>query len=530
MSRFLTIIVWGMLIAANIKSAAEAWEPAEGPLKTRWTKDVTPENALSEYPRPQMVRDKWTNLNGLWQYAIGPKDEPQPKKWDGEILVPFCIESALSGVKRAVKPDERLWYRRTFPSTALAGQKKLLLHFGAVDRECTVWVNGKEVGRHSGGYDPFTFDVTEALRSGVTENELVVAVTDPTDTGTQPRGKQVLNPKGIFYTAVTGVWQTVWLEPVPEQSIRSVKITPNVDKSEVEIALELASAGSVRLRVSDDGKSVGAATADHRNVVTIPIPHAKLWSPDDAHLYDLNIELLDGGKVVDTVTTYFGMRKIEVKKDADGLNRLWLNNKVLFQYGPLDQGWWPDGLYTSPTDAALKYDIEMTKRLGMNMIRKHVKVEPARWYYWCDHLGVLVWQDMPSGDFDKSVDAKTNYRKELKSLIDGLRNFPSIVMWVPFNEGWGQHDTAEVVDWISTYDPTRIVNEASGWTDKGSGDVADMHNYPGPGMREPEAKRVCVLGEFGGLGMPVSGHTWQAEKNWGYVSYENADALTAAYV
>jgi hypothetical protein len=260
------------------------------------------------------------------------------------------------------------------------------------------------------------------------------------------------------------------------------------------------------------------------------VPGDKLWSPENPFLYDLEVELLDGDQVVDRVTSYFGMRKIEVKKDDAGINRLWLNNEVLFQYGPLDQGWWPDGLYTAPTDEALKYDIEMTKRLGMNMARKHVKVEPARWYYWCDKLGLLVWQDMPSGDAERSAASKANYRRELQAMIDALRHFPSIVMWVPFNEGWGQHETEEVVDWVRQYDPTRPVNEASGWHDKGSGDVTDMHNYPGPGMREPEPNRVSVLGEFGGLGMPVRGHTWQDEKNWGYVSYDNKQSLTDAYV
>jgi hypothetical protein len=264
--------------------------------------------------------------------------------------------------------------------------------------------------------------------------------------------------------------------------------------------------------------------------IELSLPDPILWSPDRPHLYELQVELVDGDKVVDKVESYFGMRKIEVKKDADGVNRLWLNNKVVFQYGPLDQGWWPDGLYTAPTDDALKYDIEMTKNFGMNMIRKHVKVEPARWYYWCDKLGMLVWQDMVSGDAQKTADSKANYRKELKAMMDALHNHPSIVMWVPFNEGWGQHDTPEVAEWVKKYDLSRPVNEASGWTDKGSGDVSDMHSYPGPGMREPEKDRVCVLGEFGGLGMPVKGHTWQQEKNWGYVSYDTPERLTDAYV
>ena len=530
-SQYFCIAILGLAAAAD----TWAWQPAEGPLTTRWTKDVSAEKAWPDYPRPQMVRKDWTNLNGLWQYAIRPKAEAKPQKWDGEILVPFAIESALSGVKKAVKPDEQLWYRRTFPSSVLAGKERLLLHFGAVDWECRAWVNGKEVGHHTGGYDPFTFDVSDAVkRDANAENELVVAVTDPTDTGTQPRGKQVLKPHGIFYTAVTGIWQTVWLEPVPKSYIESLKIVPDVDRQVVAVTVE-ASGGKVIVRASktsDEGRiETSSRIGNSGETIEVPLRNAKLWSPENPQLYDLRVQLSDDGKkTVDEVDSYFGMRKIEVKKDAEGVNRLMLNNKALFQYGPLDQGWWPDGLYTAPTDAALKYDIEMTKKLGMNMARKHVKVEPDRWYYWCDKLGLLVWQDMPSGDVNKSDEGKKNYRSELKAMIDACRNHPSIVMWVPFNEGWGQYDTPEVAEWVQKYDPSRPVNEASGWNDEGSGDVSDMHNYPGPGMRDPEDKRVSVLGEFGGLGMPVKGHTWQSEKNWGYVSYDSVDKLTDAYV
>lgn len=519
-----------LFVASLMAGSTWAWQPAKGPLMTRWSRGVAPETAWPEYPRPQMVREKWTNLNGLWQYAIRPKAEGQPKQWDGEILVPFAIESALSGVRKPVKPDERLWYRRTFSSSALARNERLVLNFGAVDWECIVSVNGKEVGRHTGGYDPFSFDITDALKPGTGENELIVAVSDPTDTGTQPRGKQVLNPKGIMYTAVTGIWQTVWLEPVPAAHIESFKIVPDIDRNTVSVTVKATGGEKVSVKALDGKAKISEKSGQSGQAIELPIPNSKTWSPDNPHLYDLQVELSEGDKIVDTVTSYCGMRKIEVHKDDEGRNRLWLNNEAVFQYGPLDQGWWPDGLYTAPTDAALKYDIEMTKRLGMNMARKHVKVEPARWYYWCDKLGLLVWQDMPSGDAERTAESKANYRRELKAMIDALDNYPSIVMWVPFNEGWGQHDTGEVAEWIAKYDPSRPVNEASGWTDKGSGDVADMHNYPGPGTREPESNRVCVLGEFGGLGLPVSGHTWQAEKNWGYVSYNNADELTDAYV
>jgi hypothetical protein len=509
---------------------AWGWKAADGPLATRWTKEVSPENALPEYPRPQMVRKNWTNLNGLWQYAIRPASEDKPSKWDGGILVPYPVESALSGVMKSVSPEQKLWYRRSFTWTRSEREPRLLLHFGAVDWKCTVWVNDKKVGEHTGGYDPFTFDITDAVRKG--DNELVVAVTDPTDTGTQPRGKQVLKPHGIFYTAVTGIWQTVWLEPVPKRHIRSLTITPNVDANTITVNLSTSAPGEARVRIvqREANSTTQFSAGGDEPSLELHVAGLKLWSPDHPFLYDMQVELLDGEEVVDKVISYVGMRKIEVKKDAAGVNRLWLNNKVVFQYGPLDQGWWPDGLYTPPTDAAMKYDIEMTKKFGMNMIRKHVKVEPARWYYWCDKLGVLVWQDMVSGDAQKTAESKANYQKELKAMIDALRNHPSIVMWVPFNEGWGQHDTPEVAAWVKKHDPSRPVNEASGWNDKGSGDVSDMHSYPGPGMRDPEKDRVGVLGEFGGLGMPVRGHTWQKEKNWGYVSYDTKEKLTDAYV
>ncbi len=523
---------WYLTAAIVVGWAAsdiQAWELATPQLATQWTKEVSPDNALPEYPRPQMVRENWLNLNGLWQYAIRPAADAKPEKWDGKILVPFAVESALSGVKKAVKPDERLWYRREFKSPAKSEQR-LLLHFGAVDWKCTVWLNGKEVGEHTGGYDPFTFDVTDALNADDKPNELVVAVSDPTDTGWQPRGKQVLRPHGIFYTAVTGIWQTVWLEPVPKVHITSLKIVPDIDRGVVTVTADAPGADSVRVRIDNKGRAPDEVKIAPGKAVSLFVSNPVLWSPEQPHLYDLQVDCLVGNKVTDSVASYFGMRKIEVKKDGDGINRLWLNDKVVFQYGPLDQGWWPDGLYTAPTDEALKYDIEMTKKLGFNRARKHVKVEPARWYYWCDKLGLLVWQDMVSGDAATNDESKKNFRRELQAMIDALHNHPSIVMWVPFNEGWGQYDTEQVAAWTQNYDPTRPTNEASGWHDKGSGDVSDMHNYPGPGMRESEEKRVSVLGEFGGLGMPVRGHTWQNEKNWGYVSYENAGALTDAYV
>ncbi len=507
---------------------AQAWQPARGPLSTPWTDDVSPDGVWSEYPRPQMVRPHWINLNGLWDYAIVARDADQPAHWEGEVLVPFAVESALSGVKKIVRPEQRLWYHRSFATPDMKNGERLLLHFGAVDWQCTLWINGKRVGDHTGGHDPFSFDITSDVTGS--DNALVLAVWDPTDKGYQPRGKQVLKPGGIMYTAVTGIWQTVWLEVVPQNHIESLKIVPDIDQGTVTVSTKTGQPGTVQVKVLDQGLVVSREQGPSGRTLTLPVPDAKLWSPDSPHLYDLKVTLLQDARPADGVTSYFGMRKIEVSPDEDGILRLKLNHEAIFQYGPLDQGWWPDGLYTPPTDEAIQYDIAMTKKFGMNMARKHVKYECARWYYWCDRLGLLVWQDMPAGDSGRNAESQANYDIELKAMVDTLHNFPCIVMWVPFNEGWGQFETHKVVQWLQEYDPTRPVNEASGWHDRGSGDVSDMHSYPGPGMRPAEKRRVVVLGEFGGLGMPVKGHTWQGEKNWGYVSYETRDALTDAYV
>ena len=519
---------------------------------TRWAKDVKPNKVHPEHPRPQMTRAQWQNLNGLWAYAITAKDAGQPAQWDGEILVPFPVESALSGVMKRVSEQQRLWYYRTFKLPSKWKGQRVLLHFGAVDWEATIRVNGVELGSRRGGYDAFSFDITEALHpSG--EQELVVSVWDPTDAGYQPRGKQVRNPSGIWYTPTTGIWQTAWLEAVPETHIRSLRITPDVDASAVAIqARAFTTAGPTTLEVEIlDGRKVvqrGSVTTEvmTRSIppqiapqITLPIPNARLWSPDSPFLYGLRIALVKDGRKIDQVESYFGMRKIALGKDADGIQRLFLNNEPLFQYGPLDQGFWPDGLYTAPTDEALRYDIEMTKKLGFNMARKHVKIEPARWYYWCDKLGLLVWQDMPSGDkyigsrdpdIERTPESARQFETELRAMVDGFYNHPSIVMWVPYNEGWGQWDTARIAELVKKWDPTRLVNSASGWTDRRVGDVHDIHSYPGPAVPPLEEQRAAVLGEFGGLGLPVKGHTWQDEKNWGYRSYSSAEELTEAYL
>jgi beta-galactosidase/beta-glucuronidase len=517
-----------------------AWQPAKSPLKTRWAKDVSPENVHPEYPRPQMVRQDWLNLNGLWDFAITGKDALHAT-FETQILVPFPVESALSGVMRAVGENDRIWYRRNFEVPRKWQGRRLLLHFGAVDFEATVWVNGKEIGRHRGGYDAFSFDITEAVTtSGV--NELMVTAWDPTDAGTQPRGKQVRKPHGIWYTSTSGIWQTVWLEPVNAAYITELKITPDVDSSAVTIhatTTPMLGVSSVQVTIRDGRKVVHTGSMLPKGQIVMPVKNARLWSPEDPHLYNLSVSLKLGSRTIDKVESYFGMRKISLGKDDKGFTRLMLNNRPYFQFGPLDQGFWPDGLYTAPTDEALRYDIEMTKKLGFNLARKHVKVEPDRWYYWCDKLGLLVWQDMPSGDkyiggqdpdISRSPESGEEFEQELVALVRGRGNHPSIVMWVPYNEGWGQWDTARVVEMIKQQDPSRLVNNTSGWSDRGVGDVSDVHKYPGPGSPEPEANRASVLGEYGGLGLPLSSHTWQSEKNWGYRSFNDSGALTAAYI
>jgi hypothetical protein len=543
MRRGALLLALGCLWVARPADAQE-WKPAKGPLMTRWAKDVTPERVHPEYPRPQMQRKAWQNLNGLWQLAFAKEGEEAPvgKDLPERILVPFPVESALSGV---MKRAERLWYRRHFTVPKEWAGQRLLLHFGAVDWEATVWLNGKKLGSHRGGYDGFSFDVTDALKAEGPQ-ELIVGVWDPTDAGTQPRGKQVRKPGGIYYTPTTGIWQTVWLEPVPKGvHIERLKIVPDPDKGEVRITATVPGAGarhSILIQSPPSGtKLFEPQSGKPGEEIRVRVPRPHLWGPNDPFLYDVQVLLLNkvenDSAAQDQVDSYFGMRKIEVGKDGDGRTRLLLNGKFVFQVGPLDQGFWPDGLYTAPTDEALKFDIEITKKLGFNMTRKHVKVEPARWYYWCDKLGLLVWQDMPSGDKSvrdgqpdlvRSPASAKDYEAELKAMIDGLHNHPCIIMWVVFNEGWGQFDTARITKWTRDYDPTRLVDCASGWNDRKVGDVHDIHVYPGPGAPPPEEKRAGVLGEFGGLGLGVDGHTW-ANKTWGYRGTSSQADLTRKY-
>jgi len=544
--------ILAFLLLANLSASAQGdWKMAPGKITTQWSDKLSPENVLPEYPRPQMVRDRWNSLNGIWQYSIVPKtnNDAAPSKFDGNILVPFAVESALSGVARTVGKDSVLWYKRIIKATAATGDRTLL-HFGAVDWQCHVFVNGKQVGVHEGGYDPFYFDITSYLKTGE-DQEIVVRVWDPSDDGPQPRGKQIRNPHGIWYTPVTGIWQTVWTETVPATHIQSFTQVPDIDKKQLTVKVstqELKPGDEITVVASDGAKQLGVQKAI-KGVVTLPVPAMKLWSPENPFLYDLTISITRNGKKVDEIKSYFAMRKISMTKDKNGIQRLMLNNKFVFQYGPLDQGWWPDGLYTAPTDEALKYDIEKTKEMGFNMIRKHVKVEPARWYNWCDKLGILVWQDMPSGDlgnawemrpgiYGKATDknrtaaSENIYKTEWKQIMQDFAHFPSIVIWVPFNEAWGQFKTREIVEWTMQQDPSRLVNTASGGNFVDVGPIIDLHNYPEPLMPDATlygAKRAIVLGEFGGLGLPVEDHTWQSKNNWGYQSFKNGEELFKRY-
>jgi hypothetical protein len=535
MKRIVVALAMALLVGP---AAAAEWKPAKGPLMTKWAKDVSPDKVHPEYPRPQLVRKDWLNLNGLWQLSFGKKGDAPPigKKLSRQILVPFPVESALSGV---MKPAPRLWYRRKFTVPKKWAGRDVLLHFGAVDWEAKVWLNGKQLGEHRGGYDPFHFNITRALRKSG-QQELIVGVWDPSDQGTQPRGKQVNKPSGIYYTPTTGIWQTVWLEPVAHAHIARLRIVPDVDRGKLVLTTLTAGKTSgfkVKAQARRGNRVVARVACLPGEAVELSIAKAKLWSPDSPFLYDLRVELLNEDKVVDQVQSYFGMRKVSIGKDPKGVTRMMLNNKFVFQVGPLDQGFWPDGLYTAPTDTALKYDIEITKKLGFNMTRKHVKIEPARWYYWCDKLGLLVWQDMPSGDkgvdpgkgeITRSPESAKEYERELKRMIDCRSNHPCIIMWVVFNEGWGQFDTKRITRWTKKYDPSRLVDCASGWNDMRVGDVHDIHIYPGPGSPKPETKRAAVLGEFGGLGLGIKEHSW-SDKTWGYRGVRDGADLTLKY-
>lgn len=549
------VFIATLLISSKTLYAQEKETPINtDPIRTPWSAKVNPDQPLPEYPRPQLVRKDWQNLNGKWNYSITKgKFGAIPSSFDGEIIVPYPVESVLSGVAKSVGKDNTLWYKRIIRINKNINKERVLLHFGAVDWKCELYVNGKKVGEHEGGYDAFSFDITRFLMKSNTQ-EIVLGVWDPSDEGPQPNGKQVVKPRGIWYTPVTGIWQTVWIEGLPPTYIASTKHTADIDGGKMQVQTNVENAmtsDKVEVNMLDGNQLVNRVVASAGEAVSLSVPNAKLWSPDAPKLYNLEIKVLRNGKVIDMISSYCAMRKIAMGKDKNGVQRMLLNNKFVFQYGPLDQGWWPDGLYTAPTDEALLFDVKKTKEMGFNMIRKHIKVEPARWYHHCDQLGLLVWQDMPSGDLGgnhwdmrpgltsgrnhdkiRTAESEAIYRKELKAMMDGLYNFASIVVWVPFNEAWGQFKTVDITNWTMKYDPSRLVNSASGGNFFPAGHIFDIHNYPDALMPRADLfgdKQILVLGEFGGLGLPIEGHTWQKKDNWGYQSFKTKEELKNRY-
>ena len=521
------------------------WKPVGDKIKTRWADEITVDNVLPEYPRPIMERDEWLSLNGLWDYAITQVGMGKPTGYDGKILVPFAIESSLSGVQKTLGKEKELWYSREFSIPFKWKERDVLLHFGAVDWKTEVCVNDVKIGEHTGGFTPFSFDITSVLKRG--DNSLVVKVWDPTDDGTQPRGKQVKSPRTIWYTPVSGIWQTVWLEPVGKCYIKSLKTLPDIDNNRLSVSLDvnrISLDDEIEVNVFNEGTIIASKRSSILQPVDLYLENPQLWSPDFPHLYDMEVLLYHKGKVIDRVRSYVAMRKYSTRKDENGIVRLQLNNEDIFHFGPLDQGWWPDGLYTAPTDEALLYDIRKAKELGFNMIRKHIKVEPLRWYTHCDRLGMIVWQDMPNGDVgpkwehyvyyeglecERSFESELNYRKEWKDIIDCLYNFPCIGVWVPFNEAWGQFKSCEIAEWTKKYDPSRLVNQASGGNHYSCGDMLDIHHYPQPELKMYDAERPTVLGEYGGIGLVVKNHIWEPERNWGYVRFKDSGEVTVEY-
>ena len=507
---------------------AKAWQLLQAPVMSPWAQLVDPAAPLPEYPRPQMTRTSWLNLNGIWEFKAGNVGDSVPTNQTlaGEILVPFPMESVISGV---AAQHPRSWYRRQFVVPPAWNGQKILLHLEAVDWESEVFIDGVSCGIHRGGYDKMTYDITSKVTTAG-PHEMIVRVYDPTDLGGYPRGKQTLDKalNDVVYTSCTGIWQTVWLEPVPQTSVDDLKLVPDIDNSQLNVTVTLAgpTAGMTVTAVAKDGATVvGTVTGAPNAVLQLSVPTPKLWSPSSPFLYDLEVTVSNGATQLDSVGSYFGMRKISLGTSG-GFVKMLLNNQFTFQYGPLDQGFWPDGIYTPPTDDALKSDIEQAKILGCNMIRKHIKVESARWYYWADKLGMLVWQDMPSCNSYNSTPQpidKPQFKAELTRMVDSRRNHPSIISWVIFNERQGQHDTVALTDFLKARDPSRLVNQASGWDDAGGGDVLDNHRYPEP-VCPTSATRAVVCGEYGGVGLPVTNHIWG--RGFEYITVADSNALT----
>jgi len=528
-------------LAPALPAAAEpVWHAKTPPISTPWTHLVGPDNALPEYPRPQLTRPEWKNLNGVWQFAGATAGEEPPvgEALPERILVPYPVESALSGIMRV---EERMWYRRTFEVPSKWRKDRLVLNFGAVDYDTRVWVNGKLVTTHRGGYDSFSADITSALKPHG-QQEIIVGVEDLTDKTWQPVGKQRQVPdRGIFYTSTSGIWQTVWLEPVQARHVTKLEMTPRLSDSTLRLTARSSIEGTVEAVAYDKGRVVGRVRGPANEELALPVPHAKLWSPDSPFLYDLKVTLLDRKKKVDEVGSYFGMREIGTAPGADGKLRITLNGKILFNMATLDQGFWPDGIHTAPTDAALRFDLEQHKVLGFNAVRKHIKVEPDRWYYHADKLGLLVWQDMPAMKTSNETpppDARAEFERQLHRIIDQHKSWTSIVVWVPFNEGWGEwsrEDTGRIADDVKAQDPSRLVNAHSGVNccashgDSGRGDIIDYHAYTGPATPTPEGSRVSTDGEHGGFGLEVEDHMWFGEGH-AYEMEPDSTTLTRRYV
>jgi len=537
-------------ILLAVPYAAAQWHPVGDKIKTPWAEKVDSKLPWNVYPRPQMKRAAWVNLNGLWDYAIKGIGDAEPTAWDGKILVPYPVESSLSGVGKTLTKDNTLWYSRSFTVPSSWKGKHVKLNFGAVDWKADVYVNGTRVGSHTGGYAPFSFDITSALKAGT--NRLTVKVFDPTTDGYQPVGKQKSQPGGIWYTPASGIWQTVWMEPVNRKHIEALEIIPDLDNKNISVRVSGSGTDAgdeVRMTLKDGKTVVASAKGMSGERLHLNISQPKLWSPDSPFLYSLEIKVLSKGKTVDAVSSYAAMRKISKGRNKDGHMVMMLNDKPLFQMGPLDQGYWPDGIYTAPTYEAMVYDLKKTKEWGFNMVRKHMKVEPDLWFEYCDRVGLVVWQDMPSSciSYDhnpwdmthwysqaetvRSSEAEQDYREEWRDIITAYRNHPCIIVWTPFNEGWGQFKTADIATFTHELDPTRLINSASGGNHfKGVGDILDLHKYPAPEMYLTDPDRVEVMGEFGGLGLPLKGHLWQDNNNWGYVQFKNAKEVTDRYV
>lgn len=547
--QILTLLyIIALLTVTSTQGADAAWNPVPDKMMTTWGSKVTPENTWREYPRPQFERADWKNLNGLWDYAITAKDAAKPDEWQGKILVPFAVESTLSGVGKLLAPDQALWYRLT-PSITPKPGHRTLLNFEAVDYQSSVSVNGNPVGKHRGGNTPFSFDITDSVLAG--KNEIIVRIEDATG-GFQLRGKQTLTPKGIFYTRVSGIWQTVWLEEVPPRYIADAKIHTKIDPATITIIPKLSGspgAGeTVRVSVSFKGQKI--ASAEGTDLVKINLPAPRLWSPATPNLYDLTLELLDARKILlDRVKSYTGVREVGETIDPNGNRKFTLNGKEIFHWGPLDQGWWPDGLLTPPSDSAMRSDVDFLKEAGFNMIRKHIKIEPRRFYHYCDQIGIMLWQDQVSGgpspkwtrmepnpaEADWPEEHHRQWLDELRAMMDTLHNAPCIVVWVPFNEAWGQHQSLEIGKWTMNQDPSRHVNIASGGNFWPIGHIADHHHYPDPDfpMKNTRFKDyIKVIGEFGGHGLAVEGHLWNPDnQNWGYGGLpKDKEEYSARYV